>query len=208
MEVPLAVMSPKRVLELMLDIKEPDGDRGAHDHHGSLHEKEGADSHKPDKQRDDAGDCCVCPHCAYPGLPARAHHAERKAIMQHEEVSRNQSKHDERVTVGSIDEALKAGLRQIFIGRQRDDVAAAAIIEIAGVGVVQRMRAQPKTVGRQSDDADDAADPIIRRASPEAGPVAAVVLNHKKAHKKAGGRQSQQETKPIADPERRPHQHP
>jgi hypothetical protein len=24
---------------LMLDIKEPDGDRGAHDHHGSLHEE-------------------------------------------------------------------------------------------------------------------------------------------------------------------------
>jgi hypothetical protein len=80
-------------------------------------------------------------------------------------------------------------LRQIFIGRQRDDVAAAAMIEISGVGVVQRMRAQPKTVGRQSDDADDAADPIIRRASPEAGPMAAVVLNHKKAHEKAGGRQ-------------------
>src|ERR1700722_5866448 len=115
MKVPLAVMSPKRVLELMLDIKEPDGDRGAHDHHGSLHEKEGADSHKPDKQRDDAGDCRVGPHCAYPGLPARAHHADRKAIMQHEEVSRNQSKHNERVTVGPIDEALKAGLREIFI---------------------------------------------------------------------------------------------
>ena len=44
MEVPITVMSPKRVLELMLDIKEPNGDRSAHDHHGSLHEKEGADA--------------------------------------------------------------------------------------------------------------------------------------------------------------------
>ena len=52
------------------------------------------------------------------------------------------------------------------------------MIEIAGVGVVQRMRAQPETIWRQGDDAEDAADPIIRRASPEAGPVAAVVLNY------------------------------
>src|SRR5277367_4254777 len=178
MEVPIAVMSPKRVLELMLDIKEPDGNRSAHGHHRSLHEKEGADSHQPDKQRDDASDYCVGPHCAYPGLPARAHHADRKAIMQHEEVSRNQSKHDERVTVYPIDEALKAALRQIFIGRQRDDVAVAAMIEIAGVRVVQRVAAQPETIRSQGDDADNATDPIIRRPSPEAGPVAAVVLNH------------------------------
>ena len=128
--------------------------------------------------------------------------------MQHKDVSRNQPEHDERAAVETIDEALKAVLRQILVGRQRDDVAAASMIEIAGVGVVERVRAQPETVRRQSDDADDAADPIICRASPEAGPVAAIVLNHEQAHEKAGGRKGQQQTQPIADAERRPHQRP
>src|SRR6202795_3604975 len=43
MEVPIAVTSPKRVLELMLDVKEPDGDRGAHDYDGSLYEEKRPD---------------------------------------------------------------------------------------------------------------------------------------------------------------------
>jgi hypothetical protein len=42
--------------------------------------------------------------------------------------------------------------REIFVGRQRHDVAAAAVIEIAGIGVVQCMAAQPETVWRQSHE--------------------------------------------------------
>jgi hypothetical protein len=44
--------------------------------------------------------------------------------------------------------------RGIFVGGQRDDIAAAPMIEIAGIGVVQRMRPKPETVRRQSHDAD------------------------------------------------------
>jgi hypothetical protein len=98
--------------------------------------------------------------------------------MQHEDVCRNQPEHDKWVAVEAIDEALKACLREIFIGRHRDDVAAASMIEIAGIRMVKRMAAQPETVGRQGDNADDAANPVIRRASTEACPVATVVLNH------------------------------
>ena len=61
--------------------------------------------------------------------------------MQHEEISRNQPKHDKRVAVGPINETLKPALRQIFVGRQCNDIAAAAMIEIASVRVVQRVRA-------------------------------------------------------------------
>src|SRR5271156_4475901 len=99
--------------------------------------------------------------------------------MQHKEIRRNQSEHDERIAVEPIDEALKACLPKIFVGCQRDDVAAATMIEIAGVGVVQRVRAKPKTIWRQSHDSEDATDPIVRRASPEAGSMTTVVLNHK-----------------------------
>jgi hypothetical protein len=135
-KAPIVTMSPKRAFELMLDIKEPDGNRGAYDHYGSLHNKKRADSHQPDKQRDDAGDRRVGPHGAQPRLPTQPHHADRKTIMQHEEVSQNQSEHDERVAVEPIEKALNGCLRELFICRQGDDVAAASMIEIAGVGVM------------------------------------------------------------------------
>ena len=53
--------------------------------------------------------------------------------------------------------------REIFAHGQRVDVADAAVIEIARVGVVQRVTAPPVIVGRQCQHADDAADPVIRR---------------------------------------------
>jgi hypothetical protein len=46
------------------------------------------------------------------------------------------SEHDERVAVEPIEKALNGCLRELFICRQGDDVAAASMIEIAGVGVM------------------------------------------------------------------------
>ena len=63
-KAPVAVVSPKRILELMLDIEEPYGDRGAYDHHRRLHEKKWPDPHQPDQHRRDAGDRRIGSHCA------------------------------------------------------------------------------------------------------------------------------------------------
>jgi hypothetical protein len=82
------------------------------------------------------------------------------------------------------------------------------MVEVARIGVMQRMRPKPEAVRREGDDADDAADPIIGRPSREAGPMAAVVLDHKQAHQKASGWKRKKKAKPIPDGERHPHQHP
>jgi len=47
-KAPIAVVRPKRVLELMLDIEEPHRDRAADRHDRRLHEKEGPEANQPD----------------------------------------------------------------------------------------------------------------------------------------------------------------
>ena len=64
----------------------------------------------------------------------------RGGVTQHQEyVGMNPN-----ITTGSrefIDEALKACLHKIFIGRRSDDAAAASMIEVARIRMVQRVRA-------------------------------------------------------------------
>jgi hypothetical protein len=46
------------------------------------------------------------------------------------------------------------------------------------------------------EHAKDAADPVIRQAAGKKGAMAAVVLDHEQAHKKAGSRNSDQQRSP------------
>ena len=140
-KAPIAIVGPKRILELMLDIEEPHGDRGADDNHWTLHKEKRPDPHHPDHHSDNSGDRRVGSHCAEPGLTTRAHEANRKAVVQHKQIGRNHPEHDKRTSVKPIDEALEAGQRAIFVGCQRDDVAAAPMIEIASIRMMQGMRA-------------------------------------------------------------------
>jgi hypothetical protein len=57
---------------------------------------------------------------------------------------------------------------------------------------MRRMGAKPETIRREGHDAYCSAHPVIRRTSPEACAVAAIVLNHEEAHEKAGSRKSEQ----------------
>ena len=83
-KAPIAVVRPKRVLELMLDLEEPHRDRAANHHDRTLHEKEGPKADQPDHQPRQPRDRRVGPHRAEPGLDSSAHSAKRKAVVQHE----------------------------------------------------------------------------------------------------------------------------
>ena len=83
-KAPIAVVRPKRVLELMLDLEEPHRDRAANHHDRVLHETEGPQADKPDHQLRQPRDRRVGSHRAEPGLDSRAHCAKRKAVVQHE----------------------------------------------------------------------------------------------------------------------------
>ena len=65
------------------------------------------------------------------------------------------------MAVKPIAQPAPARQREIFVDRQRVDVAHAAPVEIAGAGVMNGMGAPPEIVRRQRQHADDAADPII-----------------------------------------------
>ena len=64
--------------------------------------------------------------------------------------------------------------------------------------------AAPVIIGGQRQDAEDAADPVVGLAVGEERAVAAIVLDHEQADKKAGGRDDQDQAPPLAIGTRRP----
>jgi HemY protein len=67
----------------------------------------------------------------------------------------------------------------------RQQIADTAAIEVAGSGMMNRMRAAPAVVGRQREHANDAADPVIRQTAGKKSAMTAIVLDHEQAHEKA-----------------------
>ena len=70
------------------------------------------------------------------------------------------------------------------------------------------MGTPPKTIGRERQYADDPTGPIICPAMPKKGPVAAIVLDHEESHQESRGWYGERKREPVAEIERRPHQHP
>ena len=85
------------------------------------------------------------------------------------------------------------------------DIARSALVEIAGGGVMDGMGATPVVVGREGENADGAAGPVVGAAPWEEGAVAAIVLQGEKANQKAGRGNGQQKPPPetVGDGKRR-----
>ena len=157
---------------------------------------------------DDARDSGVGGHGAEPRLPAAAHQAHRQPMLQKEQVGGADAEHDDRVPVQAIPEPAPSRQRQILAHGERVDVADAALIEVARTRVVDRVRAAPEIVRCQCQDAQDAAHPIIRQPMAKKGTMAAIMLNHEQAYQQARSRHRQQQTEPVAEIQRGPHQDP
>ena len=84
----------------------------------------------------------------------------------------------------------------VFGHGQRRDVADPAFVEIAGRGVMRRMRTAPVIIWRQCEDAEDAASPVIRLSVGEERTMAAIMLDHEQAKQEACGRNDQHESPP------------
>src|SRR4029078_4692108 len=68
-KIPAFITSPERILELVLDIEQPDADRGGEKRDPKLHTQEWTNADQPDHGCDQNCDCCVCRHRADPGSP-------------------------------------------------------------------------------------------------------------------------------------------
>src|SRR4051794_18369121 len=113
------------------------------------------------------------------------------------------------MAVDPVAQAAPARAREIFVHRQRIDVAGSAAIEIAGRRMVNGMGAAPEVVGGQGQDAEYAASPIVGEAWLEESAVPAIVLDHEKPYQESGGRHGKQEAEPVmAEMHRTPHQEP
>ena len=59
----------------------------------------------------------------------------------------------------------------------------------------------PEIVRRQGENADHAADPVVDRPMAKERAMAAIVLDHEQADKKARGGNGEQQIKPVSDVE-------
>ena len=87
-QVPGGGLDPKRILELMLNVEEPNADRGRKQHDGHVHEQEGGDTGDEHRPHDSKRDGHVGCHGAQPRLPAFAGDADRQSVLQNEKIGR------------------------------------------------------------------------------------------------------------------------
>ena len=164
-----------------------------------MHEEKGFDADQPDQHQGNQRDRGIRRLRADPWLPAAPHEADRQAVLQQEKISGTEAEHHQRMTIEPVLQAAPARARIIFAHSQRIDIADAAAIEIAGGGVVNGVGAAPEIIGRHGENADDAANPVVRPFIREECAVAAIVLDHEQPHQKPCCRnRDQQRHPPIA----------
>src|SRR5262245_15003579 len=101
MKVPGRRLGPPRLLELMLNVKEPnaDGCRKQRDWH--VDEKERPNTHQPYHCHDYQRDGCVGGHSTNPGTPI-GDQPDRQPMLHDEKIGRAQAKHDDGVAIETV----------------------------------------------------------------------------------------------------------
>jgi hypothetical protein len=130
-------------------------------------------------------------------------------VLDHEQPDRTEAEHHRGVAVEPVTDAVPVRQRLVLGHGQRHHVADAACVEIAGRGMVDGVGAAPVVIGREGQNPDGAADPVVHTALAEEGAVAAIVLNHEQAQEKPGCRRNgEQEAPPHAVGESQPGESP
>jgi len=122
---------PGRVLELMLNIEQPDTDRRRQNHDRQVHQQEWPDSDQPDHRGYQNRDGGVRTHCTQPWRPAVTHHPDRQPMPQDEQIGGTYAEHHDRMPIQAIKHLAPSRSRDKLADRQYVDVADASLIEIA-----------------------------------------------------------------------------
>src|SRR5262249_3066108 len=202
-------LSPKGILELVLNVEEPNTDGCRQQSYRQMHDQEWPNTHEPHHHEDDQSDGCVGHHGAYPRPETTAHQSDRRQpVLYEEQISRAQAKQDKGIAVKPIVELPPAGQSKVFPYGQGRNITNPAFIEVAGARVMNGMAPPPDIVGGQRQHTDRASYPIVASATAKERTVSAVVLYHKEAHQESGGRQSGQQAQPSTDSQGRPGHEP
>jgi len=163
MQIPLRVLLPSGVLELMLHVEQPYTRRSREQHDRKVHEQECLETDESDERGNRQRDRKIGRHGAGPRLPATPHHAHGQTVLQKKQIGGREAEHHQRMTVETVLQPTPARARAIFSHRQRVDVAEATAVEIAGGGMVDSVRTAPEVVWCQREHTDGTADPVIRQ---------------------------------------------
>ena len=142
-------------------------------------------------------DAQVGAHGAEPRHGALAHEAERQPALEEKHIGGPEPEHHRRMAIEPVNQAAASVQRKILPHRLRLDVADAAPVEISGRCVVDRVAAPPEVVGRQGQDADRPADPVVGGLARQERSVPAIVLDHEQADEQPGGERRQREREPV-----------
>ena len=208
MQLPVVFLGPVRFFELVLDVEQPNADRCRDNGCRNIDQQEGHQTAEPDDQGNNNGHCRVGAHCGNPELPTRTHVADRQAVFQNEDIAGAKNKQHQRMAIEAVHQPAPPPARAVFFNRQRQDVAHAALVQIAVAGMVDRMGLTPNIIGGQCQHTQRTADPVLQFAVLEERRMAAVVLDAENAYQEHPVHHSKPKCQPRADRQRHPGQGP
>jgi hypothetical protein len=196
LEAPLAGGPVVGVLVLVLDVEHPGGDRPARDQGGALDEQEGlpADERAPAERP--RGERDVGDHHAEEDPPR--HPSLREASFEQEDEARADEEHEQGVAVEPIAESPRAGGALVLGERHRVDLPGPAVVEVAGVGVVEGVLALPPAVRREDEEAEQVAPAGVRVPRHEERVVGEVVEERVHPDEEDGRDEAQTDGEPGA----------
>ena len=130
---------------------------------------------------------------------ARAHRARPQTRPEHQRPQRSDPKHDERVAEEAVAEPLPPGAGDVLIEGQRQDVAGAAPVEIAGRAVMDGVGVAPVRERLEGEQPAQPADPEVGPPRGQKRAVGAVVEDDEGSHQEPGGRDREGEGGPVAE---------
>ena len=137
MELPARVALPVGVLELVLDVEQPDAHGRGEPGDRQLDQEQVARADQPGEGDQDGGDGEVGRHHVAPGPGARSPRVLRQALAQHEDEERPEAEDRDRMPEEPVEQPAPSGQCAELPHGQRLDVALAAPVEIARGAVVQ-----------------------------------------------------------------------
>src|SRR5262245_47762222 len=102
MQNPGMIRGPERILELVLDVKQPDANRGGHKRDRQVDEEEWTNANEPHHHSHQNRYRDVRHHGAEPRLPTTTHQARGQPVSKNEQVGRPKAEHDDWMAVKAI----------------------------------------------------------------------------------------------------------
>ena len=196
---------PVGILELVLDVEQPDADRAREQRGRHLNEQEALPAEQPAKQPDHRRERQVgAPHAAADPWPLAA---RDEAWREDHRPDRPQPEHHDRVADQPVAQPAVPRQRLVLGDRERRDIPDAAPVQIARGSVMDGVLVTPALKGREHQQPASGAEPLVRPAPRQQAAVSAVVKQDVGTHQKAGGGHRHREHQPTGDAKQEIHRH-